>query len=188
MRHKLLSVSLLFVLCLAPIGARAATPSTTAPEEAPAGKKLYKWTDREGNVFYHDRPPPEGSNYKVEEKPIRYGEPPVKKKGDLNAKAAEKYPVILYAVSKCDTCDLARAYLQKRKIPFTEKNAETDLKVQEELKKKIGALSVPTILVGEKVMRGYLQSLLEGELSQAGYVDLETPAVGDGATETKPSP
>lgn len=137
--------------------------------------KLYKWVDRSGNVSYHDQLPPEGSGYRVEEKPISTGEKLKKKKNDPNAKAAEKFPVVLYIATKCDSCDLARAYLDKRKVPYTEKNVEGDLKLQEELKKKVGALTVPTIIVGEKVMRGYLESLLEGELDAAGYARLEVP-------------
>ncbi len=134
--------------------------------------KLYKWVDRDGNVSYHDQPPPEGSGYRAEEKPIYTGEKP-KKKNDANVKVVEKFPVVLYSATKCDSCDLARAYLEKRKVPYTEKNVEGDLKLQEELKKKTGTLSVPTILVGEKVMRGYLESLLEGELDAAGYARME---------------
>ena len=34
---------------------------------------------------------------------------------------------------------------------------------------ELSGLSVPTILVGAKVMNGYLESLLAGELDQAGY-------------------
>jgi hypothetical protein len=34
---------------------------------------------------------------------------------------------------------------------------------------------VPTVLVGSKVMNGYMESLLEGELDQAGY-----PRIGGG--------
>lgn len=144
---------------------------------AQAGK-LYKWVDRDGNISYHDKPPPAESGYRVEEKPISTGEKP--KKGDPNAKVAEKFPVVLYSAPKCESCNLARTYLEKRKIPFTEKNVEVDLTLQEELKKKIGVVSVPTITVGEKVMRGYLESLLEGELDAVGYAKLETPETATG--------
>lgn len=146
--------------------------------------KLYKWVDRDGNVSYHDQLPPEGSPYHVEEKSIYTGEKP-KKKTDSNAKVAEKFPVVLYIATKCDSCDLARAYLDKRKVPYTEKQVEGDLKVQEELKKKIGSLSVPTILIGEKVMKGYLESLLEGELDAAGYAKLEVPESANGKPSEK---
>jgi hypothetical protein len=57
----------------------------------------------------------------------------------------------------------------------------------EELKKKAGSLSVPTILVGEKVMQGLLESLLAGELDAAGYPP-EPPETGGESTETRPSP
>jgi glutaredoxin len=69
----------------------------------------------------------------------------------------------------CGSCDLARIYLEKRKVPFTEKNIENNPELQQELKKKAGSLSAPTIMVGEKVMNGYLESLLGGELDAAGY-------------------
>jgi glutaredoxin len=153
---------------------------------APAGAaKLYKWVDRQGNVSYHDQPPPEGSGYRVEEKPIASGEKPKKKTNDSNAKAVEKFPVVLYSATKCDSCDLARAYLDKRKVPYTVKQVEGDLKVQAELKQKIGSLSVPTILIGEKVMKGYLESLLEGELDAAGYAKLEAPEPADGKPDNQ---
>ncbi|HLD14701.1 MAG TPA: glutaredoxin domain-containing protein [Burkholderiales bacterium] len=188
MRQKILLLLLSSSLCLVLAEVQAAKPSTTAPEEAPVGKKLYKWVDREGNVSYRDQLPPEGSDYKVEERPIRYGSPVVKKKADPNAKVAEKYPVVLYSVPNCGSCDLARIYLQKREVPFTEKNADNDLKIQEELKKKTGALTAPTILIGEKIMKGYLESLLEGELDQAGYAGAKAPAADGGSTGPKPKP
>jgi glutaredoxin len=125
--------------------------------------KLYKWVDKDGNVSYQDSPPPPNAG-RVEQKDLATGLPE-KKKDDV----AEKYPVVLYSVPKCSSCDLARAYLQKRKVPFSEKNVENDRKSQEEMKEKTKGLSVPTILVGTKVMSGYMESLLEGELDQAGY-------------------
>lgn len=127
--------------------------------------KLYKWVDKDGNVSYEDVPPSD-SGYRVEEK-------------DLGARSAasdrtkqevvEKFPVVLYSAPECGSCDEARAYLKSRGIPFSEKNVEGDRKLQAELIKKTGGLVVPTIMVGDKVMKGYLESLLEGELNDAGY-------------------
>ncbi len=128
---------------------------------------LYKWVDSQGRVSYHDQPPPEGSDYRVEEKNLGSG-----KKSVVDStleKIVEKYPVILYSVPECGSCDLARIYLQKRKVPFTEQNLENNGELQQTLKKKIGALSAPTIMIGEKVMKGYVESILEGELDTAGY-------------------
>lgn len=139
---------------------------------------MYKWVSKDGKVSYHDQPPPSASDYRVEEKKLG------SKDRTEPTGAVEKSPVVLYSAPKCASCDLARIYLEKRKIPFTEKNVESDPKLQEELKAKAGTLSVPTILVGEKVMSGYLESLLEGELNAAGYPKTEA------ATEKteKPAP
>ena len=96
----------------------------------------------------------------------------------------------MYAVPKCLSCDMARTYLQRRKVPFTEKNVEGNRVLIEELKRKAGLLSVPTILVGEKVMQGFLESLLAGELDAAGYPPepSEGAKTGSESTDAKPSP
>lgn len=128
---------------------------------------LYKWVDSQGRVSYHDRPPPEGSGYQVEEKNLGSG---AKSGGDDTLeKVIEKYPVVLYSVPVCGSCDLARAYLEKRKVPYSEHNLENNVELQQKLKQKHGALSAPTITIGEKVMKGYVESILEGELDAAGY-------------------
>ena len=159
----------------------------TALAVAPAyAAKLYKWVDERGNVSYQDRPPPEGMG-KVEEKSLREG-----RRGDsgspASADAAAKSPVTLYMVPKCSPCDMARAYLKKRGVPFSEINvSEKNPQAQQEMVKKIGELSVPTITVGGKVMQGYVESLLAGELDQAGYPKPEAgPETGE-APEAAPA-
>ena len=151
-------------------------------------EKLYKWVDSQGRVSYRDQPPPEGAGYRVEEKV--FGERgTARETGDETlAKIVEKYPVMLYSVPVCGSCDFARAYLQKRKVPFTEKNLENDAELQQTLKKKIGSLSAPTIMIGEKVMKGYVESILEGELDSAGYPKIETPEPSTGASQEKDKP
>lgn len=128
--------------------------------------KLYKWVDKDGNVTYHDRPPPDETGYRVEEKHLRSGGA---SGGEIPPEVLQKFPVVLYSAPKCSSCDSARAYLKSRGVPFTEKNVEGDRKLQDELIKQSGGLAVPTIMVGAKVMKGYLESLLEGELDEAGY-------------------
>lgn len=128
---------------------------------------LYKWVDSQGRVSYHDQPPPEGSGYRVEEKNLGSGRRSAD--DDTLDKIIEKFPITLYSVPACDSCDLARAYLQKRNVPFSEQNLESSGELQQKLKKKIGSLSAPTIMIGDKVMKGYMESLLEGELDAVGY-------------------
>lgn len=134
-------------------------------------QKQYKWVDQDGNVSYHDRPPSDASKYQVEEK--QFGRPSNERNDELEA-IASKFPVLLYSASRCSACDLARGYLEKRKVPFTEKNVGDDRALQDELIKRTGQLTVPTIVVGERVMNGYMESLLGGELDQAGYPKIST--------------
>ena len=134
--------------------------------------KLYKWVDERGNISYQDRPPPEGRG-QVEEKNVR-DRAGSSAGSSAGVDAATKAPVTLYMVPKCSPCDAARLYLKKRGVPFSEINvSEKNPKAQDEMRKKIGELSVPTITVGAKIMQGYVESLLSGELDQAGYPKAE---------------
>ena len=148
---------------------------------AAAGTKLYKWVDKDGNVSYHDQPPVDSGQYKVEEKNLRTGS--ATSGNPAMKEAAEKNPVVLYVAPKCVSCDAARSYLNNRKIPFKEVNVEGNRDVQQQLIAKSGGLAVPTIIVGEKVMRGYLESLVEGELNAAGYPKPEAAQAEQGGEE-----
>jgi len=154
-----------FLLILVAIAFSAAAPLNAAT--------LYKWTDEYGNVTYRDMPPPEGVEY--QEKSINGGQATDSNGGEPAAAAAESAPIVIYTTPTCSACDSVRAHLQKRGVPFEEKNVEGNGELQQELKAKAGELSVPTILVGSKVMRGYVQTLLDGELDAAGY-----PKAGEG--------
>jgi glutaredoxin len=130
--------------------------------------KLYKWVDEQGNVTYQDRPPPEGRG-KVEEKTMSEGRAGASG-SPAAAEAAAKSPVTLYMAPKCSPCDAARAYLKQRGVPYREIDvSEKNPEAQQEMIKKVGQLSIPTITVGSKVMNGFVESLLAGELDEAGY-------------------
>jgi len=146
---------------------------------------LYKWIDKDGKVTYQDQPPPPGAG-RVEEREIKdVGSD----QSETIAEIAKKHPVVIYTIPKCSSCDLVRDYLQKRLIPFTEKNvALGNLANQKEMQDKVGDVIVPTILVGAKVMKGgYIESLLEGELDAAGYPNPKRPAppAADTAAQTQ---
>jgi glutaredoxin len=158
-------VKTILVMALAIAGLSAAQAGT-----------LYKWVDSQGRVTYHDKPPPEGSDFRVEEKNLDTGRK--SEADDTLEKIIEKYPVILYSVPVCGSCDLARVYLEKRKVPYSEHNLENNAELQQKLKQKFGALSAPTITIGEKVMKGYVESILEGELDTAGYPKMDSSGSG----------
>lgn len=142
--------------------------------------KLYKWVDQHGNVSYQDQPPPSDKG-KVEERYVGERAPAAIDNAAADA-AASTAPVVLYSTAKCSPCDSVRAYLRGRGVPFAEKNVQADRELQKELLQKTGQLSVPTIMVGGKVMQEYSQAWLESELDQAGYpkagsaTPAETPA------------
>ncbi len=131
-------------------------------------EKLYKWVGKDGKVSYQDRPPPPDAGT-VQETDLSARRSAATAATDEASDAVQNFPVVLYTVSNCGTCDEARTYLKKRGVPFSEKNVGKNSALQKEMIEKVGQLSVPTIMVGSKVMSGYVQSLLAGELDQAGY-------------------
>lgn len=142
-----------------------------------SAERLYKWVDQYGNVSYQDKPPPEGSG-RVEEKKVRLG--PSSAGGELGGKG----PVTLYSAPKCRECDIARLHLKQRKVPFSEIDvSEKNPEAQQEMIKKVGALLIPTLTVGSKVMKGYMESLLDGELDSAGYPKSPEKAAAAAAAE-----
>lgn len=131
-------------------------------------QKMYKWVDEQGNVFYQDQLPA-GADSTLE----AYAEDPElveQKQQDPIAAAVAKNPVTLFSIPVCDACDLVRNVLKKNSVPFTEKDANDNPAVQNELMKLSGQLSVPLLTIGPKVVYGYNSMAIEEELSSAGYL------------------
>jgi glutaredoxin len=136
---------------------------------AAAHAQQYRWIDKDGRVQYTDTPPPAWA------KDVRKETPPGEGSGvapqvnyDL-AKAQKEFPVTLYSSPNCkEGCEAMRAALNKRGVPFAEKQVY-DLESNEELKRLSGAQEVPTLLVGRSVQRGFEQEALDTLLDSAGY-------------------
>ena len=153
------------VLCLvAALAASAATAQTT----------VYRWIDKDGKVQYSDNPPPAavkdltekrvGGGY-VEEGQVPYA----------TQVASRRSPVVLYASDDCgELCTQGRELLNKRGIPFSEKDAKNGA-VAEEVREMIGALQVPVLKVGSSALKGYSEELWQAALDQAGYAKSRTP-------------
>lgn len=130
---------------------------------------LYRWVDTEGKVHYTKQPPPPSAARKIEEKTL--GTPPTDTVQIPYASrlATKNFPVTLYNSECGEACTKAREHLTKRGIPFSEKNAGTP-EVQEELKKLIGALEVPVLMVGTVTrLKGYQAGAWNAALDEAGY-------------------
>lgn len=134
----------------------------------PAQAQQYQWTDDKGVVRFSDTPPPPAAK-NVRRLNIEAAKPaPAPVPFEL-ARLQKDFPVTLYTSPSCkEGCELARAALNKRGIPFREVqvwNPETN----EELKSVSGALEVPTLLVGRSAQRGFEQGAFDALLDSAGY-------------------
>jgi glutaredoxin len=89
------------------------------------------------------------------------------------ARVQKDFPVTLYTSPNCkEPCELARAALNKRSIPFEEVQVWNEDTVKK-LKSVSGAEQLPTLVVGRLVQTGFEPSQFDALLDSAGY-----PAAG----------
>jgi len=129
---------------------------------------LYKWTDKDGKVHYGDKPAEDA--VKAEQK--KFSAPVSGGDDDLSygvRKAKQDFPVTLYAAPNCaEICVQARALLNKRGIPYTEKNLVTKEDF-DEFKAKTGGNSIPALTIGKSLVNGFEAGRWNSELDIAGY-------------------
>jgi glutaredoxin len=133
-------------------------------------QQLYRWTDDKGRVHVTDTPPPAGAK-------------DVRKQGATGAAsgaqsatsepyalqvARKNFPVTLYTTPGCEACTEARKLLNARGVPFKEFSVNNE-KQLEELKSAIGSNSVPSIVVGSTVQKGFEEAIYHRILDAAGY-------------------
>jgi len=144
----------------------------TANESA-AGT-LYKWVDEDGRVFYQDRPPIEVNDFESADMSDRdVGRLLQQDPEEKREQVIESKPVTIYIADNCDACDTLRVYLQKRSVPFTEKDLTDDEEARRELVDIAGKLQVPATTIGEEIVWGYSRSGLTKALTDAGYEEPE---------------
>jgi len=138
-----------------------------------ASAQLYRWTDEKGRVHITDTPPP--ASAKGVKKSTPQGGPgeaaapqPSGPEPFALQQARKNFPVTLYTVPECEACTAARSLLNKRGIPFKEVSV-TDPAVQDEFKKTIGGNTVPAMMVGSTVQKGFEETSYQRLLDAAGY-------------------
>ena len=134
---------------------------------AAAAQQLYRWTDETGRVHITDTPPPASArNVQRKSGAGNVAEP---QQGFELAQAVRNFPVKLYTAPSCkEFCTAARALLNKRGVPFTEVQVADDA-ARQELKAASGGDTVPTLVVGRSVHRGYSPEGYEALLDSARY-------------------
>jgi glutaredoxin len=154
---------------------------------AAAAQQVYRWTDEKGRVHVTDTPPPPGA------KGVRPLGPAGRAASTPQAGGSEpyavqiarkNYPVTLYSTPGCEACSEARKLLNERGVPFTE-NSVNNEKQLEELKAAVGSNSVPSLVVGGTVQKGFEEAVYHRVLDAAGY-----PKTGmvPPRTQTEPQP
>ena len=147
------SIPLMFILALAVTGNACA--------------ELYRSIDNSGNVHYSDRPLPGVED--VEELKVDKAPPPDESLPYESQRAQQHFPVVLYLTPSCViACTQARELLNKRGVPFTEKNlvAQEDI---DAFRKASGGSEVPALTVGRIWVKGFLAEQWHKELDFAGY-------------------
>lgn len=129
---------------------------------------LYRWVDKSGKVHYGDKTPEDAVN--AEQK--KFGASAAQGDDELSygiRKAKQDFPVTLYVATNCgEYCIQARALLNKRGVPFVEKNLATKDDV-EVFKKLTGSDTTPTLMVGKSPLKGFEAGRWNSELDIAGY-------------------
>ncbi len=157
---------------------------TLAPAFALAQQTVYKWTDKDGKIHFSDTPPPKEATG-VSQKRVGGGYVDQSNLPFATQIAMKKSPVTLYSGTACgDPCAQARSLLSKRGIPYSEKDAQNNPADGEALKKLIGSLDVPTLVVGESKLKGYEEEAWQGALDGAGYPRTALP----GTVPPRPPP
>jgi glutaredoxin len=150
-----------------------------------AGAQMYRWTDSTGKTHYTDTLPP-ASARNVERRDGREGNISAGSTAEPHALqlARKKSPVKLYSTPGCEACDAARSLLNARGVPFSEVSV-ADADSAADLKKNVGSDSVPALVVGGAVQRGFEEGLYHRTLDAAGYPKAGVLAARN-QTEPKP--
>jgi glutaredoxin len=142
-----------------------------------AGAQVYRWTDAQGRVNITDTPPPPSAkDVKKLDAGIATSAPATAASTAQEPYALQqakaKFPVTLYTVPNCEGCNAARTLLNARGVPFKENNLADPAQV-EEFKQVVGGNTVPAIIVGSTVQKGFEEGAYQALLDAAGY-----PATG----------
>lgn len=141
---------------------------------ATAQQSVYRWVDKDGKVQYTDTPPPQDAKSVTEK---RMGGGYVEQEQPYAVQQAmKKNPVVLYSAAPCgEPCDNGKELLGKRGVPYTEQDPQKAPAAAEALKKLVGGLEVPVLVVGDNMLRGFDADQWNTALDGAGYPRTKLP-------------
>ena len=128
--------------------------------------QFYRWVDEKGNVEWRDTPPPPTAK-KVEQRNVHVNTIDTGELPYTLQQAVKNFPVTLWLTDCGDPCDKARAHLNRRGVPYTERNGQSEIEAFK--KASGGGVEVPLLFVGSNRLRGYLERDWDAALDTAGY-------------------
>jgi glutaredoxin len=186
------------------LSAVSAIALSLAVASSVSAQQVYRWVDASGRVQYSDQPPPAGTKG-VQEKNVSGSSIQNNEPSLVTQDAQKKNPVTVY-VSECgESCDAAKAFLNKRGIPHTVVDPTRTIELNKKFKEETGGTVVPVIKIGEKRLSGWSESAWSSALDAAGYpktppfskpkpvedragMDPPPPKAGADADKTKAAP
>ncbi len=72
--------------------------------------------------------------------------------------------VIVYSTPTCSYCRLAKDYLRKHNIPFTDYNVASDRAKADEMVRKSGQMGVPVLDINGRILVGFNPAEIERAL------------------------
>ena len=72
--------------------------------------------------------------------------------------------VTLYSTPSCSYCRLAKDYLRKHKIPFSEYNVASNQAKADEMVRKSGQMGVPVLDINGRILVGFRPEAIEKAL------------------------
>ena len=157
-----------------------------APCFAHAQTNVYRWVDKDGKVQFSDSPPPADAK-DATQRQMGGGGGEDSLLPYATQVAKRRNPVTLYTGGDCgDACVKARELLERRGIPYTERDAQNNDADREALQKLVGSLYVPTLVVGEATTKGFDEDLWQAAFDSAGYPKTRLP--GQASLRVPPPP
>jgi glutaredoxin len=128
--------------------------------------EIYSWKDAQGKVHFGDRQPNDHKSEQVKVRVNTYNAPPVVT--TVKSIPISKGKVVLYTTQRCGYCKMAKQFLKKNKIKYSEYDVEKSKKGKRDFKKLKGK-GVPIILVGDQRMSGFSEDRMVSMLKKSGY-------------------
>ncbi|MRR50834.1 MAG: glutaredoxin family protein [Rhodocyclaceae bacterium] len=132
----------------------------------------YRWVDKDGKVNFSDRPPPPSEQVKdARERELPALGPAAPIMSPAMRQAVADFPITLFVSSDCgNACNDALKLLNSRKLPFAQKSLQTPQEIEAfKTETGQGAPSVPTLMVGRRVLTGFQSNAWSEMLDLAGY-------------------